>query len=78
MKVGFILITTVIESLAEAMALIRKSGIDQNVFLEFLPGSPNAPSTARRDGNRGCMTAIAASVGRVRAAYLFGLGSQTR
>jgi 3-hydroxyisobutyrate dehydrogenase-like beta-hydroxyacid dehydrogenase len=36
---GNFLITTVIESLAEAMALIRKHGIDPNAFLEILTGS---------------------------------------
>ena len=33
------LITTVIESLGEAFALIRKSGVDPNKFLEVLTGS---------------------------------------
>jgi len=36
---GNFLITTVIESLAEAFALIRKNGIDPNAFLEVLTGS---------------------------------------
>jgi 3-hydroxyisobutyrate dehydrogenase-like beta-hydroxyacid dehydrogenase len=36
---GNFLITTVIESLAEAFALVRKNGIDPNAFLEFLTGS---------------------------------------
>ncbi len=36
---GNFLITTVIESLAEAFALIRKNGLDPNAFLEFLTGS---------------------------------------
>jgi 3-hydroxyisobutyrate dehydrogenase-like beta-hydroxyacid dehydrogenase len=36
---GNFLITTVIESLAEAFALIRKSGIDPQTFLEFLTES---------------------------------------
>jgi 3-hydroxyisobutyrate dehydrogenase-like beta-hydroxyacid dehydrogenase len=36
---GNFLISTVIESLAEAFALVRKNGIDPNAFLEFLTGS---------------------------------------
>ena len=36
---GNFLISTVIESLAEAFALIRKNGLDPNAFLEFLTGS---------------------------------------
>jgi 3-hydroxyisobutyrate dehydrogenase-like beta-hydroxyacid dehydrogenase len=36
---GNFLITTVIESLGEAFALIRKSGVDPNKFLELLTGS---------------------------------------
>ena len=36
---GNFLITTVIESLAEGFALIRKSGLDANQFLEILTGS---------------------------------------
>ena len=36
---GNFLITTVIESLAEAFALIRKSGVDPNKFLDVLTGS---------------------------------------
>src|SRR5262249_20029154 len=36
---GNFLITTVIESLAEAFALVRKSGIDPNTFLDVLTGS---------------------------------------
>ena len=36
---GNFLITTVIEALAEAMALVRKSGLDAGTFLEFLAGS---------------------------------------
>ena len=36
---GNFLITTVIESLAEACALIRKNGLDPNAFLEVLTGS---------------------------------------
>jgi 3-hydroxyisobutyrate dehydrogenase-like beta-hydroxyacid dehydrogenase len=36
---GNFLITTVIESLAESFALIRKSGIDSNQFLEILTNS---------------------------------------
>lgn len=36
---GNFMITTVIESLSEAFALIRKSGLDPNKFLEVLTGS---------------------------------------
>jgi 3-hydroxyisobutyrate dehydrogenase-like beta-hydroxyacid dehydrogenase len=36
---GNFLITTVIESLAEAMALVRKHGVDPGAFLEILTGS---------------------------------------
>jgi 3-hydroxyisobutyrate dehydrogenase-like beta-hydroxyacid dehydrogenase len=36
---GNFLITTVIESLAEGFALVRKSGLDANQFLEILTGS---------------------------------------
>jgi 3-hydroxyisobutyrate dehydrogenase-like beta-hydroxyacid dehydrogenase len=36
---GNFLITTVIESLAEATALVRKHGVDPNAFLEVLTGS---------------------------------------
>jgi 3-hydroxyisobutyrate dehydrogenase-like beta-hydroxyacid dehydrogenase len=36
---GNFLITTVIESLSEAFALIRKNGLDPNAFLEVLTGS---------------------------------------
>jgi len=36
---GNFLITTMIESLAEAFALIRKSGLDANTFLDILTGS---------------------------------------
>ena len=36
---GNFLITTVIESLAEAFALVRKFGLDPNTFLEVLTGS---------------------------------------
>jgi 3-hydroxyisobutyrate dehydrogenase-like beta-hydroxyacid dehydrogenase len=36
---GNFLITATIEGLAEAMALVRKHGLDQNTFLEFLTGS---------------------------------------
>jgi 3-hydroxyisobutyrate dehydrogenase-like beta-hydroxyacid dehydrogenase len=36
---GNFLISTVIESLAEAVALVRKSGIDANKFLDVLTGS---------------------------------------
>jgi 3-hydroxyisobutyrate dehydrogenase-like beta-hydroxyacid dehydrogenase len=41
---GNFLITTVIESLAESLALVRKSGLDANQFLEVLTNSLfNAP-----------------------------------
>ena len=33
------MLTAVIESMAEALALVRKSGIDPEEFLEFLTGS---------------------------------------
>ena len=36
---GNFMITTVIESLSEAFALVRKSGLDPNKFLEVLTGS---------------------------------------
>jgi len=36
---GNFLITAVIESLAEAFALVRKNGLDPNAFLEVLTGS---------------------------------------
>jgi len=36
---GNFLITTVIESLAEAFSLVRKSGVDPGVFLDILTGS---------------------------------------
>jgi 3-hydroxyisobutyrate dehydrogenase-like beta-hydroxyacid dehydrogenase len=36
---GNFLISTVIESLAEAMSLVRKSGVDANKFLDVLTGS---------------------------------------
>ncbi len=36
---GNFLISTVIESLAEAMSLVRKSGVDPNKFLDVLTGS---------------------------------------
>ncbi|MDB6125864.1 MAG: putative oxidoreductase YfjR [Pedosphaera sp.] len=36
---GNFLITATIEGLAEAIALVRKHGLDQNAFLEFLTGS---------------------------------------
>jgi 3-hydroxyisobutyrate dehydrogenase-like beta-hydroxyacid dehydrogenase len=36
---GNFLISTVIESLAESFALVRKSGVDANKFLEILTGS---------------------------------------
>src|SRR5207253_2484020 len=36
---GNFLISTVIESMAEAMSLVRKSGVDPNKFLDVLTGS---------------------------------------
>jgi 3-hydroxyisobutyrate dehydrogenase-like beta-hydroxyacid dehydrogenase len=36
---GNFLLTTVIEGLAEAVALVRKSGLDPNTFLEMMTGS---------------------------------------
>jgi 3-hydroxyisobutyrate dehydrogenase-like beta-hydroxyacid dehydrogenase len=36
---GNFLLTVTIEGLAEAMALVRKHGLDQNAFLDFLTGS---------------------------------------
>src|SRR2546428_12911640 len=36
---GHFLISTVIESMAEAVSLVRKSGVDPNKFLDVLTGS---------------------------------------
>lgn len=47
---GNFLITTVIESLAEAFALVRKSGLDPNKFLEVLTGSLFAAPIFRNYG----------------------------
>ena len=47
---GNFLVTTVIESLAEAFALIRKSGVDPNKFLEVLTGSVFAAPVYRTYG----------------------------
>jgi len=49
---GNFLITTAIEGLAEAFALVRKSGLDPNKFLEVLTGSPFAASIFRNYGGR--------------------------
>ncbi len=48
---GNFLITTVIESLAEAFALIRKNGLDPNTFLEVLTGSLFAAPIYRTYGS---------------------------
>jgi 3-hydroxyisobutyrate dehydrogenase-like beta-hydroxyacid dehydrogenase len=48
---GNFLITAVIESLAEATALVRKFGLDGNTFLEFLTGSLFAAPVYRTYGN---------------------------
>jgi len=48
---GNFLISTVIESLAEAFALVRKSGLDANEFLEFLTGSLFAAPVYRTYGS---------------------------
>ncbi|HEY7159740.1 MAG TPA: NAD-binding protein, partial [Acidobacteriota bacterium] len=48
---GNFLITTVIESLAESFALIRKSGIDPNKFLEVLTESLFAAPIYRNYGS---------------------------
>jgi 3-hydroxyisobutyrate dehydrogenase-like beta-hydroxyacid dehydrogenase len=48
---GNFLITTVIESLAEAFALIRKSGLDPNAFLEVLTESLFAAPIYRTYGS---------------------------
>lgn len=47
---GNFLITTVIESLGEAFALIRKSGVDPNKFLEVMTGSLFAAPVYRTYG----------------------------
>ncbi|HEV2729033.1 MAG TPA: NAD(P)-dependent oxidoreductase [Terriglobales bacterium] len=47
---GNFLIITVIESLAEAFALVRKSGLDPNKFLEVLTGSLFAAPIFRNYG----------------------------
>ncbi|MFZ0860039.1 MAG: NAD-binding protein [Candidatus Sulfotelmatobacter sp.] len=47
---GNFLITTVIEGLAEAFALVRKSGLDPNKFLEVLTGSLFAAPIFRNYG----------------------------
>jgi 3-hydroxyisobutyrate dehydrogenase-like beta-hydroxyacid dehydrogenase len=47
---GNFLITTVIESLAEAMALVRKSGLEGRVFLDFLTDSLFAAPVYRTYG----------------------------
>jgi 3-hydroxyisobutyrate dehydrogenase-like beta-hydroxyacid dehydrogenase len=48
---GNFLITTVIESLAEAFALVRKNGLDPKVFLEVLTGSLFDAPAYRNYGN---------------------------
>ncbi|MCL5280180.1 MAG: NAD(P)-dependent oxidoreductase [Planctomycetes bacterium] len=48
---GNFLITTVIESLAEAMALVRKSGLDSQVFLDVLTSSLFAAPVYRTYGS---------------------------
>ena len=48
---GNFLISTVIESLAEAVALVRKSGIDPNAFLEVITGSLFPAPVYRNYGN---------------------------
>jgi 3-hydroxyisobutyrate dehydrogenase-like beta-hydroxyacid dehydrogenase len=47
---GNFLITTVIESLGEAFALIRKSGVDPHKFLEVMTGSLFAAPVYRTYG----------------------------
>ncbi len=47
---GNFLITTVLESLAEAVALVRKSGLDGKTFLDFLTGSLFATPVYRTYG----------------------------
>ncbi len=47
---GNFLITTVIESLAEAMTLVRKHGLDSQVFLDFLTSSLFAAPVYRTYG----------------------------
>jgi hypothetical protein len=56
------LITTVIESLAEAVALVRKFGLDGPAFLDFLTGSLFAAPVYRIYGSM-----IAASLGVIPA-----------
>ena len=48
---GNFLISTVIESLAEAMALVRKCGLDPNLFLEVVTGSLFAAPAYRNYGS---------------------------
>ncbi len=48
---GNSLITAVIESLAEAMALVRKFGLDAQTFLDFLTGSLFAAPIYRTYGS---------------------------
>jgi 3-hydroxyisobutyrate dehydrogenase-like beta-hydroxyacid dehydrogenase len=48
---GNFLITAVLESLAEAMALVRKSGVDAQTFLDFLTGSLFAAPVYRTYGS---------------------------
>lgn len=48
---GNFLISTVIESLAEACSLVRKSGLDANTFLEILTGSLFAAPVYRTYGS---------------------------
>ena len=48
---GNFMITTVIESLAESFALVRKNGIDPNTFLEILTGSLFPAPVYRNYGN---------------------------
>ncbi|MEN6335532.1 MAG: NAD(P)-dependent oxidoreductase [Phycisphaerales bacterium] len=48
---GNFLITTVIESLAESIALVRKSGIDQGAFVDFLTQSLFAAPVYRTYGD---------------------------
>ncbi len=48
---GNSLITTVLESLAEAMALVRKFALDAQTFLDFLTGSLFAAPVYRTYGS---------------------------
>jgi 3-hydroxyisobutyrate dehydrogenase-like beta-hydroxyacid dehydrogenase len=48
---GNFLITAALESLAEAMALVRKSGVDAQTFLDFLTGSLFAAPVYRTYGS---------------------------